>query len=99
MWISLLAVEVMIKILVENPSHPSAWCHKTQEIGKQKKKFWFEFKSIVTNVLLLLTIIDIYGLDKSDYQMDSQNIKYAIIIFVCLDVKLLEHIAIIFPSH
>ena len=58
-----------------------------------KEKFGFEFKSIVTNVLLLLTIIDIYGLDKSDYQMDSQNIKYAIIIFVCLDVKMLEHSA------
>ena len=34
-----------------------------------------------------------YGLDMSDQQIDSQKIKYAIIIFVFLDVKVLEHSA------
>ena len=28
-----------------------------------------------------------------DYQMDSQNIKYVTIIFVFLDIKMLEHSA------
>ena len=61
----------MIKKLVENPSHFPVWCHKNQVISKQGKVLiWIWI--IVTNVLLLLTIIDLYGLDKSDYQMDHK---------------------------